>query len=605
KDENWWRGVVQGIINPMDMKGLLMEFLVSPDQFAREQDESVYLQLQQETCKLTNRPFTPQQPTVFAKEVMTCMFDALAYNSISEQLLDIYHSMTDSNEMAECLKEHIFNYELKAEVSPFLAHKDHPFIELDKRFFRQLSQAITNHADLQNFKTYLADRLASAKTKVYKADWLKHVTTLLEFNVGQPNLLDNLESLANYYKNTFAPLDTAMRYLYVEWLNEPAIIRPVQEFYEIQNKVMLDAWYDLVGGYNQTQRGLLKNIFENSTGRTAIIVCDGLRLEMAEAIAKRKFNSGVHIKRETAWSTLPSVTPNGMSALYGLPSPVGDSITKRHNELRNSVPNMEIMQLNAFNPSVTAERLVLIYGDIDHIGEAKQLAGLADIANYEVELYKKISELLIVGYQNVFITTDHGFVITGLLEEADKIVPPSSTSVDERFVTAESSIDNGSFIERRDLWTSGNYQYYAKTDKPFRTRGAYGYSHGGLTPQECLIPVYQFSQELASHELKVKIGNKAELSAITGQYYKIKLQGTGDGSIFENTRKVKLLFYNEDGVKITESTILNVVVDATTEIENEIAYSSIKLVVVDAITTAQLDTCIIKKSSSRDLDDLF
>ena len=605
KDENWWTGVAQGIINPMDIKSLLLEFLAKPDDFSREQDESVYEQLRLEVCRLTNRPCTQQQPRVFATEVMNSIFDALVKKQISEPLLDLYYSMADSAEMRDHLNEYIQNYSINEDVSPFCAHKDHPFIELDKKCFRLLSNSITVHGDIQPYISYFEGRLASQKAKTYKPGWLQHVVTLLNFEVGNPNQIDNLDSFADYYKSTFAPLDTAMRHLYVQWLNEPSIIRPVQELYENNNKTMLDAWFDLADGYVPTQRGLLKTLFANSSGRTAIIVCDGLRLEMAESIAKFKYNSGIHIRRETAWSAVPSVTPNGMSALYDLPSPVVDSITKRHSELKKSVHDVEIIQLSAFNSSVTAEHLVLLYGDIDHIGEAKQLAGLADIANYEVELHTKITELLRCGYQNVYITTDHGFVITGLLEEADKIVAPSSTSVDERFVTSESSVAYGSFIERHDTWTNGTYQYYAKTDKPFRTRGAYGYSHGGLTPQECLIPVYQFYQDIAQNELKVKIGNKAELSNVTGQFYKIKLLGIGDGSIFEHARKVKLLFYKEDGSKVGESTILNVVVDATTETENELNISPIKVVVVDAITTAQLDTCIIKKSSSRDLGDLF
>lgn len=605
KDENWWRGVAEGIINPMDTKSLLIEFLANPTAFASQQDEDVYMQLQQEACRLTNRPYTPQQPEVFAGEVMKCIFDALAHNNISDELLDAYYTMADSNEMTERLKDEIFSYEIPSDVSPLQAHKDHPFAELDKKFFRMLSKAISLHDDLQPYKTYLTERLSSQKARAYKSEWLKHVVTLLNFNVGQPNLLTTLDAFADYYKKEFAGLDTAMRHLYVVWLNEPATIRPVQEYYEIQNKVMLDAWYNLVDGYEPTQQGLLKAFFAGASGRTAVIVCDGLRLEMAEAIAKRKFVNGIHIKRETAWSMLPSVTPNGMSALYGLASPIGDSTAKRHAELNNSVPDVEIMQLMMFNSSVTAQHLVLLYGDIDQIGEKKQLAGLSDIANYEVELYDKITELLRVGFQNVFVTTDHGFVITGLLEEADKMPVPAGATAEERFAVSDNPMDDCGLIKRHDVWTHGQYQYYARTDKPFRTRGAYGYAHGGMTPQECLIPAYQFSQELALNELKVTIGNKQDLSAVAGQFYKIKLCGIGDGSLYESSRKVKLLFYDEAGNNVKESTMLTVVVNATMETEDTLNHSSLKVVVVDALTTAQLDSCIIKKSSSRDLGDLF
>ena len=508
KDENWWRGVAEGIINPMDIKSLLLEFLANPVSFASQQDEELYKQLQQEVCKMVCRPYTPQQPAVFAKEVMTHVFNSLVNNNISDEMLDVYYTMADSNQMHDMFKDEISNYPIKTEVNPLLAHKDHPFEELDKHFFRILSKVISTHGNLQPYKEYLTKRFLSPKAKAYKADWLKHAITLLDFNVGQPDQITSLDAFAKYYQKDFACLDTAMRNLYVVWLNEPVTIRPIQEYYEIQNKVMLDAWYNLVNSYEPSQRGILKNIFANAIGRTAVIVCDGLRLEIAEAISKRKFANGIHIERNTAWSMLPSVTQNGMSALYGLLSPEGDSTAKRQAQLNASAPDVEIIQLMMFNPSVTAQKLVLLYGDIDQIGEKKQLAALADIANYETELYDKITELLRVGFQNVFVTTDHGFVITGLLEESDKVPAPMGTTVEERFATSDTHISNSSLIERQDTWSHGQYQYYAKTDKPFRTRGAYGYAHGGLTPQECLIPVYQFSQDCMLNELKVMIGNQ-------------------------------------------------------------------------------------------------
>ena len=87
-----------------------------------------------------------------------------------------------------------------------------------------------------------------------------------------------------------------------------------------------------------------------------------------------------------------------------------------------------------------------------------------------------------MGYNDVFLTTDHGYVITGILDEADKVPPPTGASIDERFAVSTDPVQCG-LIERNDVWTNGSFQYYAQTDKPFRTRGKYGYAHGGMTPQ--------------------------------------------------------------------------------------------------------------------------
>ena len=257
------------------------------------------------------------------------------------------------------------------------------------------------------------------------------------------------------------------------------------------------------------------------------------------------------------------------------------------------------------NSSVTASKLVLTYGDIDIIGEHKQLAGLADIAEYEKLLHKAILQLLRMGYNDVFITTDHGYVITGILDEADKVEVPNGTSAEERFATSENPV-SCSLIERNDVWNNGSFQYYARTDKPFRTKGKYGYAHGGFTPQECLIPAYRFAETTVKMELSVAITNKSELEAVTGQFYTIKLSGIGNSNnMFEAERKVQLLFYREDGQEDMKSSIIKLKAGEVKDFENTLNKDWLKVVVVDAITTQQLDSCIIKKSKCRDLDDLF
>ena len=604
RDENWWRGIAQGINNPLQPVQLIADFLKSPESFAKETDSDVYAVMQEEACKIAGKPKTHQTPEVLAAEVMASLFRKLLDGTADGELLDIYYTMADSEEMKEQMQAYIDGF--KVQVAGFKdCHPDHPFMAIDKEMFRSLSEKLKQHEDITDVRRYIAHRLASKKALRYKPSWLREVALLLDFNIGQPHLISSLPQLAEYYRDTFAPLDTAMRRIYVEWLNEPDVLRPVQEYYEVQNKLMLDAWYGLTDRYEQTQQGLLTKMFAQGRNKTAIIVCDGLRLEMAEAIAKRKFHAGIYIAKTTAWSKLPSVTPNGMSALYGLPSAISDSTAKRQAALKQAVPDVEIMPLDKLNSSVTAAKLVLTYGNIDEIGETLQMAGLTEISSYEEKLYASIQQLLRMGYSDVFLTTDHGYVITGILDEADKVPPPTGTIIDERFAVATDPVQCG-LIERNDVWTNGSYQYYAQTDKPFRTKGKYGYAHGGMTPQECLIPAYHFAEKNVKMGLKVSITNKAELSAVTGQFYTIKLAGNGSANdMFEAERKVQLLFYREDGSEDSKSSIIKIKASAVHDFENTLNVSQLKVVVVDAQTTEQLDVCIIKKSVSRDLDDLF
>lgn len=606
KDEKWWRGIVQGNINPLKAGELIRTFLKSPKKYKQETDEDVYRIMQEEACRMTGKPNTSQAPEMLAREFMFLLFDKLLDRSISEELQNLYYAMVDSIEMEDSVQEYVDAYKIPSSVNPFISHADHPFKAVDDIMFRRLSEMLKAGKQYDVVDEYISRRIASTKAKQWKASWLKDLLTLLRFNIGSPHLLTSLDDFAKYYRDTFAPIDTAMRRLYVAWLNEPDVLRPVQEYYEQRNNTMLNAWYQLIENYSQTQQGLIEKFFSQSQGRTAVIVCDGLRLEMAEAIVQRKFPNDVKIDRDTAWSKLPSVTPNGMSALYGLTSPKEDSTAKRQNSLKSILPDVEIMPLSSLNQHVTAERLVLTYGDIDNIGEHKQLAGLADISSYEQGLYEKILALLRMGYSNVWLTTDHGYVITGILDEADKQPVPRGTTADERFLTAIDPISDKSMIERSDDWLKGSYQYYAKSDKPFKTRGEYGYAHGGLTPQECLIPRYRFSQEGEQIGLQVLISNKLNLKSVTGQFFNVCLKGIGnEGCLFETERKVQMLFYDASGKEINRSNIIKVKAGEETSMEYNVNADSMKVVVIDALTTAQLDSCDIIKSSSRDMGGLF
>jgi hypothetical protein len=223
-----------------------------------------------------------------------------------------------------------------------------------------------------------------------------------------------------------------MRKIYVSWLNEEPTLRPLQEHYTLQNQELLNKWYAIDEPYIPNQQGIIAKAFEGSK-RTAVIVCDGLRLEIAETIVNGITDKNVKITRDMAFSVLPSVTENGMSALFGCQS-VTNNVQTRFAELKKTVEDVEMIQLDNLNDSITAKHLVLNYGDIDQVGEKKQLRGLKDIDNYENELREKIGMLWRLGYEKVVLTTDHGFVLTGILDEADKEPKPDGEvlKVDER-----------------------------------------------------------------------------------------------------------------------------------------------------------------------------
>lgn len=603
KDQNWWKAVCMRAIQPLDRDQLVLDLLVSPRQVAEDMDKEVWQIFCQEVYALMGKPQTQQPAEVMAGAVMDTIFDGLLHNNISAPLLAIYNRCVSSHAMDEKMADYIRGFALPKDADPLAAHPDYPFWALDESLMRRMSHAIENGEFLANYVHFIEERIQGKLASTYKASWLADIKTVVEYQNEKLYQVSSLDDFAVYYRDHFAPLDTAIRHLYAAWLHEEKVLRPFQFLYEQQEKELLDKWFALTADYQPTQRNLLKEKFSGN-GRIAILVCDGLRLEMAESIYQHAKSKK---KNDYAFAMLPSVTENGMSALFGCDG-VEDLAQKRYAHLLAEDSEAEVILAEKLNSSITARHLILMFGDIDLVGEKKQMAALKDINGYEKEIAEKIETLLDMGYNKVYVTADHGFVITGILDEADKIPVPNGEikKLEERFCLVNARLqDSKGLVEREDDFCDSAYQYYAKSDKPFKTKGVYGYSHGGFTPQECIIPIYEFSQDAAAEALHVSITNKKDLQAVAGQYFKLKLQAESSTDVFKQERRMEIHFF--EGSKELSIQIVTIKQGQLLD-NNEFvmpASGKAKVVLVDASTKEQIDYCEVKGSSARDLDDLF
>lgn len=604
KDLNWWKSVAMGLVKPMDTDKILLDLLASPKQTAQEMDGEVWKLFTAEVFRMIDKPYTDQPAPVLAQTVMDAIFDGLARNDISSKLLSLYNRCTSSHAMDEVMADYIARYDKLEGVNPFEAHIDHPFSALDCCLLKRLSEAIENGEFLGEYIQMIDARTQSKHATTYKAEWLKDVKTLVEFKNGDLYKIATLSDFALYYRDEFVQLDAAVRHLYAAWLHDEKVLRPFQYLYEQAEKELLDKWFALAKNYQPSQQGLLKDKLSQE-GRIAVLVCDGLRLEMAETIYQLSKSKS---RNDYAFAMLPSVTENGMSALFGCEG-VEMSAQNRYAHLKGELPGVEVMQADKLNSSVTTNRLVVLFGDIDQVGEKKQLAGLKDINNYEQEIAEKIETLLGMGYNKVYVTADHGFVITGILDEADKVPVPKGDilKLEERYCLANEALTPavGVLAKREDDFGGSQYQYYAQSDKPFRTKGAYGYHHGGFTPQECIIPIYEFAKETCAEALRVVIDNKKELQGVGGQYFKLKLKAEASSNVFKQERRIEIHLYEGSQEKSVQ--IVNIKQGQLLDNNEFVMSPSGKLIVVlvDANTKQQIDYCEVKSSSSRDLDDLF
>jgi hypothetical protein len=229
-------------------------------------------------------------------------------------------------------------------------------------------------------------------------------------------------------------------------------------------------------------------------------------------------------------------------------------------------------------------------------------------SEFETVLIDKIALLLNIGYQDVYLITDHGFVLTGLLDEADKIDPNATGKKDvhERFIRTEEKQSNPEWLAFEKPYVEYNYVYAAKNHRPFKSKGVYGFSHGGFTPQEIIIPNFKFSKKKSlTSQLDVFISNKSDLNDMPSELFVIKLDAPKSPSdLFGVVRKVQIKLYA--GNKEYQSSDI-ISIEANSIVDKEFSFNGnaqVHAVIIDASSLEQLDSVIIKKSNLRDLGGL-
>ncbi len=609
KDISWWKKILQNLEELVSLDDEILPFLHDPDRYLKDKDVDIRRLFEEKLFDLLGQPYMKKPPKTVADEVVKRLLDDLAYNNISPFLLQLYYRWTDSESYSSSLKNYIGTYKLDKVIDPWTVHPDHCFEELDQQALQQLAKHIRDESYLSEKLAFIKIRANNTKVRRFVPDWWLNVITLLEFDSNLLTACHSLDAVVTFYTQHFSKVDRAIRNLYVYFLQEKDIIRPLQEYYESLNYELLQKWFDYSNEYQADQQGYLVGLFKNTKPGIAVIVGDGIRYEIAEYIAQA-LEKNFKVEKQIMLADMPSETENNMSALYvsdGEVLPIHKDREKKLTELTGK--SITYMDLEALSYGDKVDYLVLNYKDIDSAGEKLQQGAIKLFSEFEQVLTDKITQILNMGYHEVHLITDHGFVLTGLLEEADKIAPDATgkKEVHERFIrTADKQINNDWFVIK-ESYGEYNYVYAAKSHRPFKSKGSYGYSHGGFTPQEIVIPKFCFSKEKSiASGLKVNISNKQELKEVTGEFFDIKLQADSkDTDLFAFHRKVQILLF-AGNANYSSS---NIITMESGEIQSvEFSFQGkmeIKAVLLDAETREQLDVSNIKKSNARDLGGLI
>lgn len=615
KDQTYWMDLShKGASEIFDLKKELLPFVHDPEAYSKEKyDAQLRETFYRKANDLLSQDYLQKPATTLASEVVKAMFNGLVEDNCNKTLETVYKSWIDSISYRDSFKGYLDSFSLPAGLDVWNINIDHPFRLVDEKWLAEIGKTLTDKP-APNTLTKLRQRNQSRQAQALGILFWNDVITLLEFDPKDIAYLSSFGECVEFYKKHFYKLDTAIRNLYTEFLNRRELLEPFQELYKEYVSVFLDKWFKHWGDYKENQIGTLQRIIDENSGvKTAVIVGDGVAYEIAELVAT-KVRCSVNLKKDSILADIPSETENNMSHIY-MDNGVTEAVQgnrEKYLASRNPGVTIDFIRLDEVNEEAhPGQMLICTYKDIDDMGEKLQQKALKYFPQTIDFFAEKISLLLNSGYAKVYLITDHGFVLTGLLSEADKIAitPKGDFEKAERYIYTQSKQTDlmESLIEVEKSYKQFRYIYCATNINPFKTPGLYGYSHGGISPQELVTPFFcwERSKDCASL-LSVSIENKMELKDVTGNLFSIKIQSEkGDGDLFSMERKVHLVFFaNKKQVNKSDVFTIKRNERITKEFEFD-SYTEIEVHLLDATTKQQLDWAVVKQNKDRDFGGLL
>lgn len=616
KDRTYWMDIShKGATEIFDLNKELLPFVHDPDTYSKEKyDTQLRETFYRKVNELLGQDYLSKPAPTLAGEVVKAMLDGLAAGCCNKTLESVYKGWLDSVSYRGSFNGYLGSYKLSSDLDIWNVSINHPFRQVDERWLAEVGKTISDKISMPTTLAKLRQRNQSKQAQALDIGFWSDVITLLEFDPKDIAYLSSFNECVEFYKKHFCKLDTAIRNLYTEFLNKKPLLEPFQTLYQKHVSVFLDKWFKYWNGYKENQTGILQRIIDDAGGsKIAVIVGDGVAYEIAEQVAA-KVKGSVSLKKDSILADIPSETENNMSRIYmanGVTEAV-QSNREKYLVTQNPDVTIDFIRLDEVNEEARpGQFLICTYKDIDDMGEKLQQKALKYFPETIDFFAEKIVLLLNSGYVRVYLITDHGFVLTGLLSDADKISISIQGDFDkaERYLRTESQQTELTphLIEVERSYKQFRYLYFAKNINPFKTPGLYGFSHGGISPQELVTPYFCWGgSNRFEPSLSVSIENKNDLKDVTGELFLVKIRAEkGVGDLFSINRKIYLVFF-ANKVHINKSDVFTIQRDECITKEYTFdGHQEIEVHILDASTKHQLDKAIVKQNKDRDLGGLL
>lgn len=408
-------------------------------------------------------------------------------------------------------------------------------------------------------------------------DEFKNIKELYDFYTGNGYKIDRMyrEFYCAYDRNKGQNLDVNL-----DSLEEIISIFYEKEFLES----LLNEWSENLNRkhYLPLQKDFYKTYIEKSDTRVAVIVSDALRYEIGTEIREKLLKRGNNQEVSLCGmlTSLPSITSLGMSNLLPFSGEIKYTLNDRKIKIKNidtrSTENRELilklaeenscaiqfdifknMSRSSQEEYIKGKKVIYIYHDIiDAMGDK----GKTESRTFEAcetavdDITSMTMTLSSLGVVNTVITSDHGFLYERKeIQEYDKLEFKNEYSVLRKRYAL--SLDNN---EERGCITLKLGEYFGvfpKKNQRIKTQGnGLQFVHGGLSPQEMIVPVIRYrSGSRSSKSRKVQVKLRGNLGRITSNLVKFGVYQIDRVNISEKVigRDITLALYTLDGIKVS------------------------------------------------------
>jgi PglZ domain len=367
----------------------------------------------------------------------------------------------------------------------------------------------------------------------------------------------SLEFLLSEQPAEIEQMVTATRHRYAETAGRMA---------EAFVRALVVSNFEVPGIYRQVQNFERAVAPEVVVKRVAYLMVDALRYELARELVDLLSND-FEAELEAVTGTMPGVTDVGMAAL--LPHAanaftvrpgkketvevlVGDDVLRNREDRISYLEKhagVSVVSLRLEDPKQFKTRLKKLGGgaglvvvtsrEIDRVGEED----LTEARRYMDDVLRHVRLAVHIlakaGVEYFVVAADHGYLFGEDLSESEKIDPPGGHTalLHRRVWVGEGGASSDSYLRStlKKFGVRGDLELAVPWNLAgFRAGGSEAYFHGGLSPQEFLLPLIRLRPKAAMHGAgakKVAWNLKLGSGKITTVHLTVTI--SGDAGFFE------------------------------------------------------------------------